>query len=239
MNPYRERQNLQAPGQFGQTTGGYHPGTIVVRNTTASEVPAYGILQLKQPAFTVSDDDDATFAVSNIWDGEATDPDASTLNCGFGRFCVTTHSIVAGGIGIAIVEGMAHVKINKDIGDWRRADIGASSACLYTHPFGSARILWIADSADGDGLYNAKVKLCPGNLDGAISGSANGASSLVANVSSRNPTMSQCTANLPVGADDVPYVNTMADISDGANIVIHWEYERNRAVLGPATCTGA
>lgn len=228
MNPYRERQNLQAPGQFGQTTGGYHPGTIVVRNISGADVPRYGVLQLKEPSFAVSDDELSTFSVSNIWDGEATETDPIAPNCGFGWFCVTLHEIAANSSGLAVMGGLVHCKIDYTAGDWDWADIGDDNNCLCTHPAGAATILWAADDPDDDGLYNGIVRLSIGSNSGVVSGTASSGST--------NGGTGTLTPSQPSGAQDVTYTNSLGTVANGDRLIVSWVRQERKFFLVSDGC---
>jgi hypothetical protein len=230
----RERLGLMPSNYAGISYSGNRDGLVMVRNTTASTVQQYGILQLDGPIVEPDDDFPETYEPVTLFNGITPITDYDDPKAGFGLFCVATHPILANSNGLAVMSGLTHVKLNCDNGLWDWADIGSSSTQLYAQPCGSAAVVWRADEAGEDGLFNAIVMLSPMGNNGTVTGVANGAVAKDA--------VGQCTPDKPVGTvdyptEDVPFLNTLAAIEDGSFIVIGWERERRRLVLYDATCS--
>ncbi len=237
MNRYRERLGLLPSAQPGASYNGIRDGIVNVLNTTASAVSRYGILQLGTPVITPDDSSPVTYEPPNLFNGILPVTDYNSALCGFGKFAVVmATSIAANAIGPCCMAGLAHVKLSAPNGDWNWCDISDGiTTQLVTHAAGSAAIVWRGDRDADTGLYNAVINMTCMSNNAAVDGVAVGACAFGATGVCR-PNVPALRADQSTGDNDISYLNMLANVDDGAFMVIHWSRHRNRFILGPATC---
>jgi hypothetical protein len=149
----RERRALNVENQSDGEWKSAQPVTVLVKNTTASTIARFGVIQFSDPTFDpTGGGSQADFVDRVVLNGIA--PNASL---GFGRFGIATQQIKAGKIGTAIVDGIVGIKI--DVADAlhmsAEAPVG-SSGLLKTTYAGSVEIIW---KASGTGEKFAVVRM--------------------------------------------------------------------------------
>lgn len=137
----------------GGTDAATPPATVLFKNTTASTLPRFGVVQLDGPVFdpsTTANEED--FVSRTVFRGVA--PNASL---GFGLFGVATSPVAAGKIGQAFIDGIVGIKIRVRDALHNSADAPRGADGLLTSCYGgAAEILW---KQSGTGTRYAMVRL--------------------------------------------------------------------------------
>lgn len=162
----------------------FQPSIVQVKNTTSSNVSAFGVLAIDQPIIDLSS---ATHERFNgiRFDGIA--PSTSTPH--YGKFAVLQEPATAnGGFARAVIAGQTLVKLNIQDADDVACDItNNQTGYLTTNMHGSARILWKSSgtgSTDKWGLIQVGgwCSIMLGKTDSSHAKSASGTISIWAGV---------------------------------------------------------
>ena len=162
----------------------FQPSIVQVKNTTASDVSAFGVLALDAPIFEPSDNSHEPFQGIRF-DGIA--PSTSTPH--YGKFAVLQEPAKAnGGFARAVIAGQTLAKLNIADADDVACDItNNQTGYLTTNMHGSARILWKSSgtgSTDKWGLIDVGswCSIMLGKTDSSHAKSASGTISIWAGV---------------------------------------------------------
>lgn len=177
------RASKQAATKFGAQSIDEQGVTAWIKNTTASKVPAFGVLAIDAPIIAPDTDSSSTATVgfrSRIaFNGIA--PSTSVPH--YGKFAVLQEPCPAGFMVPAVIAGITHCKLNINDADDCAAEItNGQTSYLNSQQHGSARILWKESGTGTDKwatvLVGSWVGAMLGKTDAAIAKGASGTVSI-------------------------------------------------------------
>jgi hypothetical protein len=130
-------------------SGGSRGHEILIKNTTSSDIAAFGVLALDQPVIDFTTTANASERFNGIrFKGIA--PSTSTPH--YGKFCVLQEpALKTSGFARAVVAGMTLVKLNIVDAEDTACDItNNQTGYLTTSGHGSARLLWKQNATGTD-----------------------------------------------------------------------------------------
>lgn len=130
-------------------------GIVLVKNASGYDCDRFGILGIKEPLITPTDNADE---FKNRIALDARTPYATPY---WGKFVILLEPLANGAIGSACAAGISQAKIDVQDEDDLFADVKDSDrAKLQSYPTGSARILW-KETGTGEKWAIVKLGLCP------------------------------------------------------------------------------
>lgn len=183
---------LRAEREFtrGRKTFGAHPIEQLypplvcwIKNTTASTVPAFGVLGIDSPLITPTSSATSRQTISFRSHIAFNGVSPSTSTPHYGKFAVLQEPAKAGRTVRAIIGGVTHCKLNINDTEDVACDItNGQTSYLSTNQHGAARILWKESSTGTDkwGLIHVGswVGAMLGKTDAAIAKGASGTVSI-------------------------------------------------------------
>ncbi len=154
VEAHQRAQGLR-PGKLG---GRPSPGVVVVRNDTAVDVGARGVLGIGAVLIEPHDDEDG-FTARVLLSGSTPDPELHT-----GKFVVLLEPLAPTDLGRTVIHGLVQVQVKMIDEAHGYADVAdADTAKLESGGTGSARLLWV--QAVGD-RTDPEVAWCVARLGG-------------------------------------------------------------------------
>lgn len=204
--------------------------TIWLKNTSANDVAAFGVLALDQPLIDFNDTNNAGEKYEGIrFQGIA--PSTSTPH--YGKFAVLQEPAAAStGFARAIISGMTLANVLINDADDVACDIANSqTAYLTSGQHGAARILWKPASVTGQKLCLIQIGDWAGAMLGTIGATCNKGSSATVTIYD-GPEGSETTTGVTVSA-----YNRFATITVTSGTKWVWVFsKRGRLYLTAAEC---